>query len=213
MSKFDELDEARFRAEVAFTEARQRYDKRLRELHQEAKAKLDADPIGVAFYAAQDAQRKTYADWLKEKEDIHEAASLNRLVEKGFAVGDVVEEWMPKNYSEEGPFSKTGNKGVVQILRRGDHAVAFHRHDWVNIGDTIVRLLKKDGTLGKKVTKFKRQWVKEGTNHPNGPQQRHCAQCGKAFKIDGSGVATHAGPDGIDHDADADHVPYEEGRQ
>ena len=36
-----------------------------------------------------------------------------------------------------------------------------------------------------------------------------CHQCGKEFSIDGHGVATHLTEDEeIDHDADADHVPY-----
>ncbi len=42
-----------------------------------------------------------------------------------------------------------------------------------------------------------------------------CHECGRAFSIDDNGVATHDAPDdmysldGIDHDADADHVPFE----
>jgi hypothetical protein len=36
-----------------------------------------------------------------------------------------------------------------------------------------------------------------------------CHQCGKEFSIDQHGVATHLTEDEeIDHDADADHVPY-----
>ena len=35
-----------------------------------------------------------------------------------------------------------------------------------------------------------------------------CDKCGKLFTIDGCGIARHAGADGIDYDADADHVPY-----
>lgn len=42
-----------------------------------------------------------------------------------------------------------------------------------------------------------------------------CAQCGKKFSVDSAGVACHmgTGPDGIDHDADADHVPYGEAQE
>ena len=42
-----------------------------------------------------------------------------------------------------------------------------------------------------------------------------CAQCGKPFFLEGNGVSHHVSqdsPDGIDHDADADHVPYGEVR-
>lgn len=38
-----------------------------------------------------------------------------------------------------------------------------------------------------------------------------CHICGKPFSIDSAGIATHASatePTGIDHDADADHVPF-----
>jgi hypothetical protein len=38
-----------------------------------------------------------------------------------------------------------------------------------------------------------------------------CSQCGMPYYIDASGVASHVdpeAPDGIDHEADADHVPY-----
>ena len=39
-----------------------------------------------------------------------------------------------------------------------------------------------------------------------------CAECGEEMEIDASGIANHVGdgPDGIDHDLDADHVPYSE---
>jgi hypothetical protein len=37
-----------------------------------------------------------------------------------------------------------------------------------------------------------------------------CHQCGQEFEIDETGVSTHVFLDGsIDHDRDADHVPYE----
>ena len=42
-----------------------------------------------------------------------------------------------------------------------------------------------------------------------------CTQCGKPYFVEGNGVSHHAsgnGPDGIDHDLDADHVPYGESR-
>ena len=36
-----------------------------------------------------------------------------------------------------------------------------------------------------------------------------CDECGEPFRIDGTGIANHLTADGgIDHDADADHVPY-----
>lgn len=38
-----------------------------------------------------------------------------------------------------------------------------------------------------------------------------CTQCGKPYFVEGNGVSHHAledAPDGIDHDADADHVPH-----
>ena len=41
-----------------------------------------------------------------------------------------------------------------------------------------------------------------------------CAICGEPFWRDENEVAHHAGntPDGVDHDADADHVPYDQGQ-
>ena len=42
-----------------------------------------------------------------------------------------------------------------------------------------------------------------------GEDAMYCDQCGKEFEIDGTGVANHMDDDGeIDHDADADHIPY-----
>ena len=37
-----------------------------------------------------------------------------------------------------------------------------------------------------------------------------CHVCGEPFSVTDAGIACHDGdgPDGIDHDADADHVPY-----
>jgi len=36
-----------------------------------------------------------------------------------------------------------------------------------------------------------------------------CHQCGQPFRIDDAGVANHLDGDGdVDHEADADHVPY-----
>ena len=37
-----------------------------------------------------------------------------------------------------------------------------------------------------------------------------CDECGQEFFIEENGVSHHVGdgPDGIDHDADADHVAY-----
>ena len=35
-----------------------------------------------------------------------------------------------------------------------------------------------------------------------------CDQCGGEFEIDGNGVTNHINDNGIDHDMDADHVPY-----
>lgn len=38
----------------------------------------------------------------------------------------------------------------------------------------------------------------------------NCHTCGQEFEIDENNVATHLTDDGeIDHDRDADHVPYE----
>ncbi len=38
-----------------------------------------------------------------------------------------------------------------------------------------------------------------------------CAQCGEAAFVTDNGIAHHVeGEDAIDHDADADHVPYAE---
>jgi hypothetical protein len=39
-----------------------------------------------------------------------------------------------------------------------------------------------------------------------------CDQCGRAFAVNGDGTANHLTDEGaIDHDRDADHVPYGEG--
>ena len=42
---------------------------------------------------------------------------------------------------------------------------------------------------------------------------KFCTQCGKGMFIDDTGVSHHIGegPDGIDYDADGDHVPYDDG--
>jgi hypothetical protein len=38
---------------------------------------------------------------------------------------------------------------------------------------------------------------------------RSCHVCGGDFAVDGNGIANHLDDDGdIDHDVDADHVPY-----
>ena len=40
-----------------------------------------------------------------------------------------------------------------------------------------------------------------------------CDECGKAYFVDDAQVSHHVSdesPDGIDHDADGDHVPYGE---
>jgi hypothetical protein len=45
----------------------------------------------------------------------------------------------------------------------------------------------------------------------SGDESNRCHVCGKPFTIDSAGVATHDNPEnpnGIDHNADADHVPY-----
>ena len=47
--------------------------------------------------------------------------------------------------------------------------------------------------------------------HEPEPQSYVCHECGKSYSQDCHGVTTHDSdsfPDGIDHDADADHVPY-----
>jgi hypothetical protein len=41
------------------------------------------------------------------------------------------------------------------------------------------------------------------------PAPQRCDQCGEPFALDASGIANHVTADGeVDHDADADHVPY-----
>lgn len=41
----------------------------------------------------------------------------------------------------------------------------------------------------------------------NQPAKAHCHECGESFFITDTGIAHHTG-NPIDHDADADHVPF-----
>ena len=39
--------------------------------------------------------------------------------------------------------------------------------------------------------------------------EKECHECGQSFKVDDNDIANHVDEDGeIDHDADADHVPF-----
>lgn len=40
------------------------------------------------------------------------------------------------------------------------------------------------------------------------PDTKYCHECGKPFFIEENGIAHHTSDDGIDFDADADHVPF-----
>ena len=64
------------------------------------------------------------------------------------------------------------------------------------------------GVLFKPVAKFLKK-------RPVKAKATVCTQCGKSFFIKDNGVSHHVSkdsPDGIDHEADADHVPYGEGQ-
>ena len=73
-------------------------------------------------------------------------------------------------------------------------------------GETIEEEdIKFDGVTNREITQAL------GPVQGSGEGSKQCHVCGKPFTIDSAGVATHSNaeyPDGIDHDADADHVPY-----
>lgn len=49
------------------------------------------------------------------------------------------------------------------------------------------------------------------TQRPDSPAAFYCDECGHPYSPDQVGVSRHVSKDGgIDHDVDADHVPYGE---
>ena len=75
-------------------------------------------------------------------------------------------------------------------------------------GETASAVISKQevGVLFKPVAKYLKAKLKAKASTAT-----ICTQCGKPFFVERNGVSHHAsedGPDGIDHDADADHVPY-----
>jgi len=73
-------------------------------------------------------------------------------------------------------------------------------------GETIEEEdIKFDGVTNREITQAL------GQVQGSGDESNVCHVCGRPFTIDSAGVATHdnpENPDGIDHDSDADHVPY-----
>jgi hypothetical protein len=66
------------------------------------------------------------------------------------------------------------------------------------------RLSEENRALRRRVAELERELAGDDT--------LTCHECGQPFTIDSVGVATHdddESPDGIDHDADEDHVPFQ----
>jgi hypothetical protein len=164
MSREDELEEARIKASQAFTEARRLYDMRLRVLRDEAEERMRHEQVGIDFFAAQEASREAERAWRKERDANRERRGTQHVSDLGLAEGDKVREWKPPHYDWNKPYDRTNNVGVIQVFRDGDEG----RTGRINHGDLVVRLLKTDGTPGKRIEKWTAQWVKEGVRHPKG---------------------------------------------
>ena len=137
---------------------------RQREREQELMAKMreQLDYIfGQEWRIAVDAVNKASAEYTIERNKVNEQKSLESLP---YPVGTKLFEWETKQWTNE--FRKTNRVAVLEIYKQGDALPVNTRWSRPEVGDMVLRILKKDGTVGSKVEVFrdylKSWWLPEG---------------------------------------------------
>ena len=110
--------------------------------------------------------------YYSELKKIEDELNANKLIEWGvnslpYPEGTILHKWMQYGWGTKNPYTMTKETGVIQIFRNGDEYPDNMRWNKPRIGDLIIRLHKKDGSLGKKIERFySATWVPKGED-PN----------------------------------------------
>lgn len=149
-------------------EARDAYHKRLIELDHQLRRQLEAEPVGLAYRKAHQVYIDLHDAFNKAKAEDRIQQSLGRLKHPE---GTILVEWRMPRYSSQGHYSPTGKKGVLQVVRPGDEFATNRVCSRPSVGSVIVRLLRKDGSVGLNYGIYEDAWLPVGVRHPRAAQK------------------------------------------
>jgi hypothetical protein len=131
-----------------------------RDLKREVEKKV-REKFGEAENKASAESAKAYAALKAEQERIRFAESEAKIP---YPVGTKMVFWERERFGEG--WRAPCVYGVLEIFKQGDEYPENLRWNAPNVGDIIVRLMTKDGKLGKKTEKYgqgrNRVWIPEG---------------------------------------------------
>lgn len=140
-----------------------RRDMTRRELLQNVDETLRAS-YGAELEAA-NVKERALRDDLRKAEDAERMAN----VVLPYPEGTVLNHWSRgRYYTISSSWRTTGKRAVVQVYRQGDPLPVNARYNRPEVGQVVLRELKKDGTPGKAVeiwyeSAMKNEWLPEGT--------------------------------------------------
>lgn len=168
MTKLEQLHKAFAEADTAEENIEQQIRKyrRVKTEAFEAALKFEVEgQFGLSLHSAE-LKRKSAGDALREEAD--------RVAKSGMGaklpIGSRYAQWVKHFHSS--PWKKTGIVAVVEVITSESQHPANAYYSRAKIGDTVLRLLKKDGTPGLKYARLNHGdsipygWYPEGTE-PN----------------------------------------------
>ncbi len=131
-------------------------------LIQEAKS-IEAE-INKRIYAKYEDEIKVLQHNANEIEKELNSLKVMDSSKMWYAPGTVVERWKNIGRSNGVNWVRTGQKGIVEIYEQGSPMPDnIGRYSYPEIGNIIVRLLKKDGSPGLKFERISSKWNNELT--------------------------------------------------
>lgn len=132
---------------------------------------------------------------------LHGTDAVNKLAEMGWVAAPSGDH----NGPQEAPSLRIYFLQITKPTGDGTD----NSDDVPDLDALIGKARKEDDEPDEEQTKERKKKEKLGEADK---KTKTCTQCGKKMRIDSSGVSTHICDEtgGIDHDADADHVPYDD---
>lgn len=161
-----------------FEEIRVKWNLRQYELQKQAKNQLQSE-LGEDYKKIQNEYLTAQNEWKAEKDRLAEQSGMKGLP---FPEGTKMNEWKRREvydgFKRKRFTELSGRKGVLQVFRKGDDFPRNMKWGIPCPGQTIIRLLKADGSPGTKIERYNSlNWIPEGqTNHPDN-QETEEVQC------------------------------------
>jgi hypothetical protein len=171
MNKIEELTAAARATHKTQCDAENAYHYRMDELQRQAHAQIEAEDVGKAYRAAQVAHNKALNVLRTAEGEYRVRNALDRIARLKLVERMALVEWKPLLYPHQSGYALTGRKGVLQVVGPGDEFSYAFRWRRPSVGDTIVRLLKKDGSMGINHEIYTADWLPEGVRHPKADQE------------------------------------------